>query len=114
MAEPGGARWPAGQGTVLAINGLPGRGRVVCRGNIESVTYAPSGGVAAFTAIVSDRDTFHRPDHQRLKVIWLGRRRIPGLVPGTAIKLEGMLTQSQGKATMFNPRYEILSNQEPE
>lgn len=114
MAETGDAQRLTAKGTVLAINGLPERGRVVCRGNIDSVTYAPSSGIAAFTAIVSDPGIIRRADRQRLQVIWLGRRRIPGLVAGTEIKLEGMLTRSQGKATMFNPRYEILSNQERE
>lgn len=114
MAEPGAARRLTAEGTVLAISDLPERGRVVCRGAIDSVTYAPSSNIAAFTAVVSDPGVVRRADRQRLQVIWLGRRRIPGLVTGTEVKLEGMLTCSQGKVTMFNPRYEILSDQERE
>jgi hypothetical protein len=48
----------------------------------------------------------------RLRVIWLGRRRVPGIDAGTEVRLEGMLTVRDGVPTMFNPRYEILSRQE--
>jgi hypothetical protein len=100
------------QDQAVPIRGLPKRGRVLCHGYIESVTYAPPSQVAAFTAIVSDHDS--RPSEQRgrLRVIWLGRRRIPGVDAGTELKLEGMLTVKEGMPTMFNPRYEILSRQE--
>ena len=45
-------------------------------------------------------------------MIWLGRRRIPGIDAGTELRLEGMVTVRDGLPTMFNPRYEILSRQE--
>ncbi|MGO4193361.1 hypothetical protein AB4Y67_17075, partial [Arthrobacter sp. YAF17] len=40
----------------VSVRGLPDRGRVVCHGYIESVTYAPASQVAAFTAVVVDHD----------------------------------------------------------
>jgi hypothetical protein len=49
---------------------------------------------------------------ERLRVVWLGRRRIPGVVAGTELRLEGMVTIRDGLPTIFNPRYEILSRQE--
>ena len=114
---------------------------MVCRGFIESVTYAPAGEVAAFTAIITDHDAPPpkvRPAAvraaaagqvgpsgpagvrrkgpavaaDRLRVIWLGRRRIPGVKAGLELRLEGMVTVRDGLPTMFNPRYEILSRQE--
>jgi len=91
---------------------------VVCHGQIESVTYLPPDKNAAFTAIVSDPDVGRSAVKRvqgkggRLQVIWLGRRRVPGIAAGTEVRLEGMLSQSQGLPTMFNPRYEILSRQE--
>jgi len=122
----------------VPVRGLPERGRVVCRGFIESVTYAPAGEVAAFTAIITDHDApppKSRPTPvpagraapasapgvrrkgpavaaDRLRVIWLGRRRIPGVKAGLELRLEGMVTVRDGLPTMFNPRYEILSRQE--
>lgn len=110
----------------VPVRALPARGRALCHGFIESVTYPPACKVASFVAIVVDRDRLpHRnrpaaapPQEQaarrqgRLRVIWLGRRRIPGIQAGTAVNLEGMVTVRDGLPTMFNPRYEILSRQE--
>ena len=48
----------------------------------------------------------------RLRVVWLGRRRIPGIDAGTELRLQGMVTVRDGLPTMFNPRYEIVSRQE--
>jgi hypothetical protein len=121
----------------VPVRGLPERGRVLCRGFIESVTYAPASDVSAFSAIITDHDAppakarpaaRARPAGQavqpgdrrkrpavaadRLRVIWLGRRRIPGVQAGLELRLEGMVTVRDGLPTMFNPRYEILSRQE--
>ena len=138
----------------VSVRGLPDRGRVLCHGFIESVTYAPASQVAAFTAIVVDHDApgnsrwrqdrgagqsrsrqpaGRQPDRRpaarraaraapqrqrpagpkdRLRVVWLGRRRIPGVDAGTELRLQGMVTVRDGLPTMFNPRYEILSRQE--
>ena len=125
----------------VSVRGLPVRGRVLCHGYIESVTYPPASQVAAFTAVVVDHDAppartrvagtvpagsespaaaapagtpRQRPSvpTDRLRVVWLGRRRIPGIDAGTELRLQGMVTVRDGLPTMFNPRYEILSRQE--
>lgn len=98
----------------LPLAELPSRGRVDCTGFIESVTYQPANEQAHFSAIVVDRIA-HRGETGRLirlRVIWLGRRKVPGIEPGTVLRLEGMVTLRDGLPTMFNPRYEILSRQE--
>jgi hypothetical protein len=106
--------------TGVPVSQLPERGRVVCHGHIESVTYMPADQNAAFTAIVADPDVRSSGVKKsqgkgvRLQVVWLGRRRVPGIGAGTEVRLEGMLSQSHGLPTMFNPRYEILSRQENE
>ncbi|WP_328699934.1 hypothetical protein [Arthrobacter sp. 9AX] len=85
------------------------------------MTYVPAGQTAEFSAIVSDVDARHRADGAlavgrpaRLRVVWLGRRRVPGIDAGTEVRLEGMVNTVQGLPTMYNPRYEILSRQENE
>ncbi|YCI74369.1 hypothetical protein M1D88_10205 [Arthrobacter sp. R1-13] len=118
---------------------LPERGRVVCHGFIESVTFVPASDVASFTAVVRDRHTVTKSAGllstlkksvdssgaeskvtgasalpARLRVTWLGRRRVPGIAAGVELQLQGMLTLRDGLPTMFNPRYEILSRQEHE
>ncbi|MET3952019.1 hypothetical protein [Arthrobacter sp. UYEF36] len=132
------------------MRGLPDRGRVLCHGYIESVTYAPASQVAAFTAVIVDHDApktrgakavpagsaapaagpaaaatgsvappagaagrqRSAVPKDRLRVVWLGRRRIPGIDAGTELRLQGMVTVRDGLPTMFNPRYEIVSRQE--
>jgi len=136
----------------VSVRDLPDRGRVLCHGFIESVTYLPANQVASFIAIVIDHDEpapvprfaalgaktrqgaaaadlpasavstqrvrpgaqRQRPagPKERLRVVWLGRRRIPGVDAGTELRLEGMVTMRNGLPTIFNPRYEILSRQE--
>ncbi|MEC5192479.1 MULTISPECIES: hypothetical protein [unclassified Arthrobacter] len=122
----------------VSVRGLPDRGRVLCHGYIESVTYPPASNIAAFTAVVVDHDApvkkrgataaagtpgaapaapgARHPrsavPKDRLRVVWLGRRRIPGVDAGTELRLQGMVTVRDGLPTMFNPRYEILSRQE--
>lgn len=47
-----------------------------------------------------------------INVIWLGRRKIPGIVAGRTMKVCGRLTGNTGKPTIFNPRYELRPTQQ--
>ncbi|WP_229748408.1 hypothetical protein [Arthrobacter liuii] len=92
----------------------------MCQGHVESVTFVPADRTAEFIAIVSEDDA-ERPAAgpgsgrpPRLRVVWLGRRRVQGIEAGAQIRVEGMLARGKDMATIFNPRYEILSRQENE
>jgi hypothetical protein len=93
---------------------------VLCHGFIESVTFLPPNQSPAFTAIIADPDEQRTGagagpgGEKRLRVVWLGRRRVPGIEAGAEVRVEGMLAQSHGLPTIFNPRYEIISSQEHE
>ncbi|WP_159734759.1 hypothetical protein [Arthrobacter sp. 9V] len=98
---------------------LPARGRAVCSGFIESVTHQPPSEQPFFSAVVVDSVRPGaasaggvRKPYDRLRVIWLGRTRVPGIEAGVELRLDGMVTQVDGLPAMFNPRYEILSRQE--
>ncbi|WP_235036333.1 hypothetical protein [Arthrobacter sp. 18067] len=99
---------------------LPARGRAVCTGFIESVTHQPPSEQPFFSAVVVDAlrpgtqpaAGGARKPYDRLRVIWLGRLRVPGIEAGVQLRLNGMVTQVDGLPAMFNPRYEILSRQE--
>jgi hypothetical protein len=99
---------------ISTLRDLPQRGRIACSGFIESVTYEPASEKASFSAMVTDtvEEWRRSPIHERLRVVWLGRRRVPGIEAGARLRLEGMVTMRDGLHTMFNPRYEILSRQE--
>ncbi|MGA7207233.1 MAG: hypothetical protein WBX27_21675 [Specibacter sp.] len=103
--------WPPG----VAINELPVRGRAVCSGTIDAVTIEPASSSPEFTAILTDRE-FHRVasdgGSHRLRLVWLGRRRVPGIVAGTKLRIEGMVSVRDGLPTIYNPRYEIIGMQE--
>ncbi|HEY5249009.1 MAG TPA: OB-fold nucleic acid binding domain-containing protein [Dermatophilaceae bacterium] len=71
----------------------------VC-GAVRSVTLRPRANVPALVAEVFDGS-------QTLNVIWLGRRRIAGVVPGTYLRVHGRVTYQHGIPTIFNPAYEI-------
>jgi len=111
-------RSPLGEG----VRDLPTRGRASCTGYIESVTHQPPSEQPFFSAVVVDAlehgsesllpSKGARRPFDRLRVIWLGRTRVPGIEAGVRLRLNGMVTQLDGLPAMFNPRYEILSRQE--
>ena len=71
----------------------------VC-GVVRSVTLRPRVNVPALVAEIYDGS-------QTLDLIWLGRRRIGGIVPGTYLSARGRVTYRHGVPTIFNPAYEI-------
>ena len=78
---------------------------VTVRGMVRSVTLRPKSHAPALEIDLYDGSG-------SISVVWLGRRRIPGVKAGLELRLEGMVTVRDGLPTMFNPRYEILSRQE--
>jgi hypothetical protein len=40
-------------------------------------------------------------------LVWLGRRRIPGIEPGRTIKVRGRLADRDGHKVLYNPYYEL-------
>ncbi|MEE9095656.1 hypothetical protein [Pseudarthrobacter phenanthrenivorans] len=109
---------PKPAGAVTPLGHLPDKGRVLCQGHIESVTFVPPDRTPEFSAILTEDDA-ERPASgparrrpARLRVIWLGRRRVQGIEAGAQIRVEGMLARGKDMPTLFNPRYEILSSQE--
>ena len=105
---------------ITPIDQLPDKGRVLCEGHIESVTYVPADRTAEFSALLADADAGHpgpgggRSKQPRLRIVWIGRRRVPGIEAGAVLRVEGMLARGKDLPTIFNPRYEILSREENE
>lgn len=71
----------------------------VC-GSVRSVTLRPRVNVPALVVELYDGS-------KTLNLVWLGRRRIGGIVPGTYLTAHGRVTFKLGVPTMFNPAYEI-------
>lgn len=72
--------------------------KATVRGTIRSVTLRPRGGAPALEAELYDGSG-------RLRLVWMGRRRISGIEPGRMVTVSGRVTFHEDVTTMFNPRY---------
>ncbi len=43
----------------------------------------------------------------RVRIVWLGRHRIPGIEPGRRVTVTGRLTVLSALPTIYNPRYTL-------
>ena len=69
-------------------------------GTVRSITLRPKSQNPALEAEVYDGSG-------SVRVVWLGRRRIPGIDPGRRLTLHGRITCPGEDKTMFNPRVEL-------
>ena len=71
-------------------------------GDVASVTINPHGGKPALEVELRDGSG-------SVTLVWLGRRKIPGIEPGRNIRVSGRISCSaNGQRVVFNPRYELL------
>ena len=75
----------------------------VC-GTVRAVTLPPRRSVPALVAEVWD-------GKGAVNLVWVGRRSIGGIEPGTFVRARGRVTTVRGVQTIFNPAYEILPKQ---
>lgn len=86
---------------VTRIADAANRSEADVSGVIRSLTLPPVGSVPALTAELYDGTG-------TLVLVWLGRRLIRGIDPGTYLRVRGRITYQRGVPTIFNPFYEIL------
>lgn len=72
-----------------------------CCGTVRSVSLRPRAD--SVPAMVADLDDGSRT----MNLVWLGRRKIAGIEPGTYLKVTGRVTYIKDVPTIFNPSYEI-------
>ena len=73
---------------------------VTVRGMVRTVTMRPRSNVPALEIELYDGSG-------SVSVVWLGRRRIPGIDPGRTLIVKGRLTCNTENPTIYNPRYEL-------
>ncbi|RPF21018.1 OB-fold nucleic acid binding domain-containing protein [Myceligenerans xiligouense] len=83
-----------------AVDRLESRRRGSVAGILRSVVLRPREGVPTVEAELYDGSGV-------LDLVWLGRRSIAGIEPGRRLRVEGMVSDVQGRRTIFNPRYEL-------
>jgi len=91
---------------VTPIIELADRSEASVCGAVRSVTLRPRVNVPALVVEIFDGS-------KTLNLIWLGRRRIGGIVPGTYLTARGRVTYRHGIPTIFNPAYEIRPDRGP-
>lgn len=71
-------------------------------GDVSTVTINPRDGKPALEVELRDGSG-------SVTLVWLGRRRIPGIEPGREIKVTGRISCAGDgqQRVMFNPRYEL-------
>lgn len=93
--------WASSIKGVTLLRAAENRQMVKIAGIVERIRVRPRDGVAAYEATVSDGTG-------RVRVIWLGRRTVPGLELGIRIVVEGRLGEDErGRLQILNPTYEF-------
>jgi RecG-like helicase len=80
---------------------LQDRQEATVSGTVRAVTLRPRVNVPALVVDLYDGT-------RTINLVWLGRRTIGGIQPGTYLRASGRVTHSRGIPTIFNPAYEIV------
>jgi hypothetical protein len=83
-----------------AINGVKDREVVTLYGELKNVSLAPRAGTPTLEASLYDGSGV-------VTLVWLGRRRIPGIKPGAGLVVKGRVSCQDGQRIIYNPRYEL-------
>jgi len=83
----------AGQRPVSRVNG-----------NLASVRTRRSGSSAALEA---ELQADPAAGLGLIRLVWMGQRRITGIEPGRSLTVEGVPVVQRGRATIYNPRYQL-------
>jgi amino acid transporter len=96
------ATGPSAAGGTDAIGAVEWRTRARVAGRVKSVRVQPRAGTANLECVLAD-------DTGTLLLVFQGRRRIPGIQPGTRLVAEGMVGDWLRRQAMLNPDYEIVA-----
>ena len=75
-------------------------------GRLRSVEFCPQDADATLEAELYDGT-------EGVTLIWMGRRRIPGIEPGRTMRAKGRLAVRDGRKVIYNPFYEICQARTP-
>jgi amino acid transporter len=86
----------------VQIGSVGYRQRARVAGRVRSMRVQPWSGVATLECQVVD-------ETGSILVVFLGRKHVAGIAPGTKIVIEGMVGNHDGKLAVINPEYRILA-----
>ncbi|MGH8922341.1 MAG: OB-fold nucleic acid binding domain-containing protein [Actinomycetes bacterium] len=73
---------------------------VTVLGRLRSVEHCPRSAAATLEAELFDGS-------EGITLVWLGRRRIPGIEPGRTVRASGRIAVRDGRKVLYNPYYEL-------
>ena len=85
----------------MQISQCKDRQLALLRGTLVTVVVSSGCGNIALEAELSDGTG-------SVRLIWLGRRIIPGISAGRSLYVSGRLSFVDGKRIIYNPKYELL------
>jgi amino acid transporter len=91
---------PAAPGCV-PISEVRWRERTKVAGQVRSVETRPVSGTPVFDVTLVD-------ETGGLRLLFMGRRSVPGITPGVRLVAEGMVSDYKGKLAIRNPSYQLL------
>jgi hypothetical protein len=86
-------------GATKAVDCTSGQ-EVTVLGRLRSVELCPRAAVASLEAELFDGT-------EGVTLVWLGRRRIPGIEPGRRLRARGRIALRDGHKVLYNPYYEL-------
>lgn len=76
------------------------RQRAQVRGRVRSLRVRPWADVASLELVLVD-------DTGGITAVFLGRRSVPGIEPGTEMAIEGMVGAQGNRLAILNPHYDL-------
>lgn len=92
--------WAAQVPGTVRIAEAPTRARAKLAGVVKRITVRPVEGDESLEALLTDGTG-------EVRVVWMGRRSIPGLTLGTKVVVEGLVAEQRTERRMVNPRFEF-------
>jgi len=105
-SDRSGYEHPVPRPGVTPIGSLTRPGRAVAEGRVHTVEIRPVEHNTVLACDVEDSTG-------QLTALFYGRSNIPGLRPGSKVRLRGQVGIRDGKPVMINPAYELLAPGEP-
>ena len=92
---------PVAPGSGIAIGSVRRGQRVTVSGRVRSVQIGTTGGRSLEVQVFDGSGG--------MRLLFFGRTRIPGLVPGTVLRATGRVGEYKGHLALANPLYELVS-----
>lgn len=88
---------------------VPGE-RIERRGVVASITLPGADDATVFRAALADRlpEPGSVAPGESLQLVWHGRRRVPGVMPGDWLTVRGRLATVDEVPTLYNPEFDLI------